>query len=157
MRIFFFYQLSHKGSPRILDRVAYHFSSGSSCLRNWTVVSFIAGGFFTNRAIREMVVYFYSTWSLSVVHRGNWVTVPDYAWNFRHLSFNIATLLEGTFMNISQRVHRIVLEGLDLIRGQEISVSILRVSRKHGIKLQNAIYWVLINHYVNIILWYEYY
>ena len=47
------YQLSHQGSPRILEWVAYPFSSGSSLPRNWTGVSCIAGGFFTNWAIRE--------------------------------------------------------------------------------------------------------
>ena len=47
------YQLSHQGSPRILEWVAYPFSSGSSQCRNWTEVSCIAGGFFTNWAIRE--------------------------------------------------------------------------------------------------------
>ena len=47
------YQLSHKGSPRILEWVAYPFSSGSSWPRNRTRVSCIAGRFFTNWAIRE--------------------------------------------------------------------------------------------------------
>ena len=47
------YQLSHKGSPRILEWVAYPFSSRSSQPRNRTSVSCIAGGFFTNGAIRE--------------------------------------------------------------------------------------------------------
>ena len=42
------YQLSHQGSPRILEWVAYPFSSGSSQLRNRTRVSCIAGGFFTS-------------------------------------------------------------------------------------------------------------
>ena len=42
------YQLSHKGSPRILEWVTYPFSSGSSWSRNRTRVSCIAGGFFTN-------------------------------------------------------------------------------------------------------------
>ena len=42
------YQLSHKGSSRILEWVAYPFSSGSSRPRNWTGVSCIAGEFFTN-------------------------------------------------------------------------------------------------------------
>ena len=42
------YQLSHKGSPRILEWVAYSFSSGSSWPKNWTGVSCIAGRFFTN-------------------------------------------------------------------------------------------------------------
>ena len=47
------YQLNHKGNPRILEWVAYPFSSGSSPPRNRTGVSCFAGGFFTNWAIRE--------------------------------------------------------------------------------------------------------
>ena len=47
------YQLSHKGSRRILEWVAYPFSSGYSWPRNQTGVSCIAGRFFTNWAIRE--------------------------------------------------------------------------------------------------------
>ena len=48
------YQLSHKGSPRILECVAVPFSSGSSQPKNQTKVSCIAGGFLTNWAIREV-------------------------------------------------------------------------------------------------------
>ena len=44
------YQLNHKGSPRILEWVAYPFSSRSSRPRSQTCVSCIAGGFFTNWA-----------------------------------------------------------------------------------------------------------
>ena len=44
------YQLSHKGSPRILEWVAYPFSQGSSRPRNRTGVCCIAGEFFTNWA-----------------------------------------------------------------------------------------------------------
>ena len=51
------YQLSHQESPRILEWVAYPFSRGSSRPRNWTGVSCIAGGFFTNWAIREALSY----------------------------------------------------------------------------------------------------
>ena len=49
------YHLSCKGSPRILEWVAYPFSSGSSWPRNWTSkpVSCIAGRFFTRWAKRE--------------------------------------------------------------------------------------------------------
>ena len=47
------YQLSHKGSPGVLAWVASPFSRGSSRSRNWTRVSCIAGGFFTNWAIGE--------------------------------------------------------------------------------------------------------
>ena len=50
------YQLSHKGSPRILESVAYPLSSGSSLPRNRTGVSCIAGGFFTNWPIREALL-----------------------------------------------------------------------------------------------------
>ena len=39
--------------PKLLKEVAYPFSSGSSQARNQTRVSCIAGGFFTNWAIRE--------------------------------------------------------------------------------------------------------
>ena len=42
------YQLSYKGSPRILEWVAYPFSRGSSQPRNQTRVSCNAGRFFTN-------------------------------------------------------------------------------------------------------------
>ena len=49
----FLYQLSHQGSPRILELVAYPFSRGSSQSRNWTGFSCIAGRFFINWAIRE--------------------------------------------------------------------------------------------------------
>ena len=42
------YQLSHRGSPRILEWVAYLFSSGSSQPRNQTRMSCIAGRFLTN-------------------------------------------------------------------------------------------------------------
>ena len=48
-----FYYLSHQGSPRILEWVAYPFSRGSSLPRNWTGVSCIAGGFFTSWPTRE--------------------------------------------------------------------------------------------------------
>ena len=47
------YQLSHKGSPRRVEWVAYPFSRGSSRARNQTTISYTAGRFFTNWATRE--------------------------------------------------------------------------------------------------------
>ena len=47
------YQMSHQGSPRILEWVAYSFSRRSSRPRYWTRVSCIAGGFFTSWLSRE--------------------------------------------------------------------------------------------------------
>ena len=51
------YQLSHKGSPRILKWVAYPFSRGPSWPRNWTGVFCIASRVFTNWAMREACIY----------------------------------------------------------------------------------------------------
>ena len=53
------YQLSQKGSPRILEWVAHPSPSGSSHPRNRTGVSCTAGGFFTNWAIREALCILY--------------------------------------------------------------------------------------------------
>ena len=50
------YQLSHKGSARILEWVSYPLSSGSSQPRNWTGVSCIAGRFLANYVIKEALV-----------------------------------------------------------------------------------------------------
>ena len=47
------YQLSHQGSPRILEWVAQPFSRGSSWSRNWIRVSRIAGRFFTSWGTQE--------------------------------------------------------------------------------------------------------
>ena len=46
------YHLSHWGSPRILEWVAYPFSRGFSQPRNTTGISCISGGFFTSWATR---------------------------------------------------------------------------------------------------------
>ena len=50
------YQLSHKGSPRILEWVAYPFSGGSSRPRNWIRVSCIASGFFTKELLGKPIM-----------------------------------------------------------------------------------------------------
>ena len=51
------YQLSHQGSPRVLVRVAYPFSSGSFWPRNWTGFSCIAGRFLTSWATKKPKEY----------------------------------------------------------------------------------------------------
>ena len=61
-----FYCLSHQGSPRILEWVAYPFSRGSSQSRNWTRVFCIAGRFFTSWAAREALVKLIYTFLSSV-------------------------------------------------------------------------------------------
>ena len=47
------YHLSHQGSPRILETVAYSFSRESFWHRNWTGVSCIADNFITSWDTRE--------------------------------------------------------------------------------------------------------
>ena len=49
------YQLSHEGSPRMLEWVAYPCSRGSFWPRNWIRVSCTVGGFFTSWATREAI------------------------------------------------------------------------------------------------------
>ena len=51
------YQLSHKGSPRILEWVAYPFFRGSSQPKDPTQISCTAGRFFTSWATREAQEY----------------------------------------------------------------------------------------------------
>ena len=58
------YQLSPKGSPRILEWVAYPFSSGSSWPRNRTRISCIAGRFFINWAKGKPMMKRTSFWVL---------------------------------------------------------------------------------------------
>ena len=63
------YQLSHKGSPRKLEWVAYPFSSRSSWPRDRTGISFIIGRFLTNWAFREAQNEIYKPWPWNLV---NW-------------------------------------------------------------------------------------
>ena len=51
------YQLSHKGSPRILEWVAYPFSRKSSQPRNWTRVSCITALDFKDRIKEECKIF----------------------------------------------------------------------------------------------------
>ena len=68
------YQLSHKGSPRILEWVACPFSRRIFQPKNWIGVSYIAGRFFTNWAIREahLLYYISSTSDHQALDPGVW-------------------------------------------------------------------------------------
>ena len=88
------YQLSQKESPRILEWVAYPFSSRFSWPRNQTGVSCIAGRFFTNWAIREAPIWgkvteadvnsLQSDYSPDISNSGlgGWVNVSEYSTKF---------------------------------------------------------------------------
>ena len=86
------YQLSHKGSPRILEWVVFPFSSGSSLPRNRTGVSCIAGRFSTSWATWEAhlgLVFWQGSWCeyLKVLNNGK-------QGNWSHWCF-ITTVLSG--------------------------------------------------------------
>ena len=71
-----FYQLSYKGSPRILEWVAYPFSRESSQPRNQTGVSFIAGGFFT--IVPREKPSSKATWSIHAHDLGPWLVFSEH-------------------------------------------------------------------------------
>ena len=62
------YQLSHQGSPRILEWVAYPFSRGSFQPGNQSGVSCTAGRFFTSWAIKEAPTPHRKTWINFLAH-----------------------------------------------------------------------------------------
>ena len=74
------YQLSHQGSPRILEWVPYSFSSGPHWPRSQTRVSCIAGDFFTSWA-----TYMRGTKQINIVN----------LWNTRNYSATCFLLLPG--------------------------------------------------------------
>ena len=97
------YQLSHHGSPRILRRVAYLFSSGSSQPRNQTRVFSIPGGFFTSWATREALslnsfkmyvfIFFWLCWVFDVACWLSLVAASrGYLW-FQYVGFSLEWLL----------------------------------------------------------------
>ena len=94
------YQLSHKGSPRTLEWAAYPFSRGSSWPRSRTGVSCIAGGFFTNWAMREAM-------------RGVWLIKPcknqSLSANDLFTSWHINTLLLFFFLEKAVATHSSIL------------------------------------------------
>ena len=92
------YQLSHKGSPRILKWVAHPFSRGTSQLRNRTRVSCITGGFFDNWATREALVT--KSYPTLLSPHGLWPTRPLSPWDFlgKKTRMGCHFLLQGIFL-----------------------------------------------------------
>ena len=84
------YHLSHKGSPRILESVAYIFSKESSRPRNLTEVSCIASGFFTNWAIREAQFGYWEGINrvLDLIHLRRWNSDMQYEFEPMSLEYS---------------------------------------------------------------------
>ena len=94
------YHLSHKGSLRILEWVTCPISGRSSQPRNQTRVSSIAGGFFTNWAIREAKSYgssIFKFWSISILSS----IAPRNEQSFSFLSTSSPALVISYFLIIA--------------------------------------------------------
>ena len=81
------YQLSHKGSPRILEWIAYPFSSRPYWARNRTEVSCIAGRFITNWAIRGARML-------------QWVAMPSSRGSSQPRDWTQVSCIAGRFFNV---------------------------------------------------------
>ena len=69
------YHMNYQRSLRTLEWIAYPFFRGTSCPKNWTGVSYIAGGFFTTWDTREdhhMTSVSSVQFSHSVVSNSSW-------------------------------------------------------------------------------------
>ena len=88
------YQLSHKRSSRILEWVAYPFTSRSSQPRNRTRVSCVAGGFFTSWTTREA----HHCIDPLIIHWDLQSSNLLYLWFLLHL---LAEILEETLLYIT--------------------------------------------------------
>ena len=118
--------LSIKFSSRILEWVAYPFSSRSPWSRNRTRVSCIAGRFFTNWAIREAKTF---EWDIN---------------NSKHLG---RTLLQNTFGLLSV-FHLICLTTLR--KAGQLIISVLQMSKPKSkeakLEVLNQWPWISWNH-----------
>ena len=91
------YHLSHQGSPRILEWVAYPFSKGTSPPRNQTSVSWIAGRFFTSRATWETLYSEKEHGKPGEVYGALWTSLS--LWILpRNLTGKIQFFLQNTFI-----------------------------------------------------------
>ena len=94
------YRLSHQGIPRILEWVAYPFSSVSSRLRNQTGVSCIAGRFFNQLSFQPSRRHGLNLWVRKIPWRRKWQPIPIFLPRTFHRQRSLqATVYEiiGTF------------------------------------------------------------
>ena len=93
------YQLSHKGSPRILEWVVYPFSSRSSWPKNWTGVFCTAGRFSINWAIREALslVSYLQIWGLNPLSVTSFANISLNMWVIFLFLFIVFPLLCKSF------------------------------------------------------------
>ena len=104
------YQLSHRGSPRILEWVAYLFSRGSSWPRIHTRVSCTADRFFSNWAISEkpQAKHGFIQLSLTLIHYHVVHSSPPSPCLYVCGLYIIVTLFV-IMINLAHNIHRLLI------------------------------------------------
>ena len=92
------YRLSHQGSPRKLEWVAYPFSRGSSWPRNQTGVSCNARRFFTNWATREALICYRCALFKSKALRSKTLPLCQKIGQLIHTCFQLNKIFVGIFI-----------------------------------------------------------
>ena len=119
------YQLSHKGSPRMLEWVAFSFFSRSSCPRNQTWVCCIVGRFFTNWATREPIGCIPSL-TVNFSHLGTSVSAKQLKdivcipwWGIRTLPHSCTVVSLGSFYLVLHHLPSLISSCLNLPVGTQ--------------------------------------
>ena len=138
------YQLSHKGSPRILEWVAHPFSSGSSWLRNWTRVPYIAGGFFTKNLCPELSgePWAISTWGLLINNMAIALVVKRVQWCWILYDSYASTLVTITGNSV-QYIYRNF--GQELLMDREAWRAVIHGVAKGWTRLSGLSAWTELN------------
>ena len=103
------YQLSHKGSPRILEWIVYPFFSGSSQPRNQTGVSCIAGRFFTN--YQGSPYFSERNYSLSIIFS----VCPSFPLSYTMYSYYKVKLIFKVHSHITSHIIHSVVHSVTLV------------------------------------------
>ena len=94
------YQLSHKGSPRILEWVAYAFSRGSSQPRNWTQVLCSHCYFVRGLTCPNAGLISFSRWVCGPQHSHGWFHSSLWKWE-NHSMGNGFGMIRGAFSSVA--------------------------------------------------------
>ena len=95
------YQLRHKGSPRILEWVAYPFSRGSSQPTNWTQV--LCSDYFFVRGLTclNTSLISFSRWVCGPQHSHGWFHSSLWKWENHSIRGNGFGMIRGAFSGVA--------------------------------------------------------
>ena len=105
------YQLSHKGNQKVLEWVAYRFSSGSSQPRNWTRITCIAGGVFptelSGKPLKSGSPIFWkcSSFLWNIFKSPTFYPSNDFFTDFPNSALSLFLLIRFSFRSLSPKCH----------------------------------------------------